>query len=296
MSYYVRFNYIENVKKDKVLDTVLQLKREILNNYQKIIEDNLGYRPSFINDAEYNYNDLRDYYKDYGNYTLNNKWLLSLFSLKIIYYPQYEILSFMSQDDDLNKKFPYVEFQNSSDQDYDKSLYHGFKFAEQIYNEIYSFGDEELTKLYMDISGDVLTTYDEYKENLQSDRNYYIQSLIYNKIEKMLDISRYLYARDTFDDENHYCLYFHFVEEQASFYIKLKQHFIPLLKREIEKNFDKEPINIHIENDEEVGECPCCHEIIQRKSNKSWCNKCMQLLKWDKNDKKEKENNNGSSN
>lgn len=220
MSHYLYLNFIENVENCDVLQKINEIKNAMIDNYKSIIDENFVYRPSHHSLDELKYTTYRDYRKDTLNYERNNNWLVKLFELKIIYYPKLKILAFNRNDFNFSKKYPYVQFQNSTDQDYSLEDYHGLKLAEPIFNKYHNMSVEEIKNIC------------EYFDD-ETELEYVKRSLAYKEIEEKLDISKYLYEKKNFENEDHQSLVVIPYPTTYVYYYEFEKYFNELMTKMI---------------------------------------------------------------
>lgn len=223
MSYYVRFNFIENVEVNDVLPTISKFKKFFNDNAEQIVKKRFDKRPSVYDEWGYEY--FSEFIKNTKLKNLNKAWLRQLFGVTFIYYPALKLLAFYTEADD-EFDCRYIEFQNSCDQDYPLDYYTGISFAEKMYQEVFN-GDKCKSKDWFDYICD--RSFDD-----DDELDYIKRNFVYDNIEKLLDIEKLLYhPSEDFDDENHYLIDVNKVGEIRL--VELNKYLNKLIKKEYEK-------------------------------------------------------------
>lgn len=189
MSYYIGVNFKELNENETVFDVFDKLKEIHLNKKEEILKENMIFIPSIyrfdIWEPKY-----QDWYKDTTSFEniyssainaiqlVDDKWLNNLFSLKIFYWKEYNLIGVTSPLTRLDG-FKYIDFQDSADQDYELEYWKGIHMFEEVVEQEKTLTIDMLKK-------------DTYYED-GDDKDYYHRTWIYNTIWKKLDLDAWCY-------------------------------------------------------------------------------------------------------
>lgn len=195
MSDWIRMSFKE-ISKDKLLDYCIQLGREMIGSADEIIKKNVYYIPSIrlnisdVSDKEYRVN-WRE---------ADRNWLYQLFSINLVYWEKYSLLGIVGTiPEAVRNRLTTIEFQNSTDQNYDYDSWHGINYFEAIVKKIMQ-ADAKTVALYLNQGNSI--DYDE--EDIKKDIEYYRKTAIYDVIYKTLELHEWLWKRK--GNFNSFCL------------------------------------------------------------------------------------------
>lgn len=185
MSYYFKLTFWKE-KPEDVLDTCLSIANfyKDRDNARFYISENLMYAPTNV------YNYMIESSREAKIMRLaDEEWLYHLFNFKFIYWPQYKLMAMVGTrpliPELIKKKATTIEFQNSTDQDYELGTWidvHAFRpIVDQLMNQ-------HLTK------NQIKHLDKRYIESRYSDKveEYDLRSSVYNHIFNMLELEKWM--------------------------------------------------------------------------------------------------------
>lgn len=180
MSYYLKVNFISNVKENEIYDYIRKEIEYQKENMQKKIDRNI--ENVILRFDIPDIKEIRKFYNKFG-FILQNKFIF-----KVIYYPEYNLLGFIGDVENGNK----IEFQNSTDQNYALDYYKGIDCIQDIVDKYKHISEKELLKIYIEDN----------RDSNDCNFEYYRRTYCYEEIMKRLDIETYLYKTDDFIKKN----------------------------------------------------------------------------------------------
>ena len=183
MSYWFRMHFAE-VEEKLLLDFCIKLSRACVEEADEIIMDNAHYIPSIqhsfglLEESEY-----RENWRE-----ADRNWLYNLFSNKFVYWPDKGLVGVVGNLPSKIGKYLVedlvtIEFQNSTDQNYDYEYWYGINYFEEI-TELLKTGTTEWTLSYLNEGKVACYTLEDITEDIE----YYRKSAIYNSIYHSLDL------------------------------------------------------------------------------------------------------------
>lgn len=193
MSYHaeISFKHIESIT--ELCTFISTLKQEISKNFNTIAENKYCYCP-FVNltkdDLQKEYFDISFDKKYHEIYRAAEYWFERVFKYRWCYIKEWKLLGIYGVPECIQSLFDgTVYFQNSTDQDYEKSEYNGIKEFEDIFDLWHKFPDEMIIEAYK-IKNKLSD--EEIEEDLEYiDYDYYRRSLAYNEIWSYIEYSLY---------------------------------------------------------------------------------------------------------
>lgn len=180
MSDWVRIHFKE-IPKGDLLDYCISLSRNMVSSAEEIIKKNIYYIPSIRLCANFD-TDL-DYKANWREADRN--WLYHLFSIHIVYWEKYNLLGVIGETpENMSKEFVTIEFQNSTDQNYDYNEWSGISYFENVVKRL-EHADANMVSSYgYDI------------DDINKDIDYFRKTAVYSTIHKELDIHNWLWKRE----------------------------------------------------------------------------------------------------
>lgn len=153
----------------------------MINSAEEIIKKNIYYIPSIRLCANVD-TDL-DYKANWREADRN--WLYHLFSIHIVYWEKYNLLGVIGEiPENINKELVTIEFQNSTDQNYDYNEWSGISYFENVVKRL-EHADANMVSSYgYDI------------DDINKDIDYFRKTAVYSTIHKELDIHNWLWKRE----------------------------------------------------------------------------------------------------
>lgn len=213
MSYYLKVNFISNVKQDEVYDYIRKEIEYQKENMQKKIDKNIENVIMHFDIPDIK--EIRKFYTKFGFILQSN------FIFEVIYYPKYNLLGFIGDVENGNK----IEFQNSTDQNYDFDYYKGIDYIQDIVDKYKHISEKELLKIYIEDNKNS----NDY--NFEYDRRTYC----YKEIMERLDIESYLYKIEDFI-KKHKFLRINVIETRDDEF-----NFHTCIRKSIKDWYDKNP-------------------------------------------------------
>lgn len=185
MSYYLNLSFCKRLIDDSnIYEELKRVANLQKNNIDKVVKSIIGYLPNYMSSLIANKKlNMLDFITPENQYML-----VDAFTVKFLYWKKFKLLAIVGPIDDNN--YYNVEFYNNTDQDVELSTWSCLQVeadCRKLFNDIIQSTVNE-TNL-----ADVLKEYEDFEE---SDLEYKKRSYVYNKIEQLLEIKRYLYDSD----------------------------------------------------------------------------------------------------
>ena len=185
MSYYLNLSFCKRLIDDSnIYEELRRIANLQKNSVDKVIKSVIGYLPNYTSSLL-----AKKSLNMFEFITPENQYmLLDAFTVKFLYWKKFKLLAVVGPIDDNN--YYNVEFYNNTDQDVELSTWSCLQVeadCRKLFNDIIQSTVNE-TNL-----ADVLKEYEDFEE---SDLEYKKRSYVYNKIEQLLEIKRYLYDSD----------------------------------------------------------------------------------------------------
>lgn len=149
MSYWCEINFKKMEEKD-IIPFLRSLKKRLVFDFSEIANDNYVYCPfvkKHLFDLPENCSDLMINERDLFNTSSN--WACSLFTFRYFYDTEYHLLGVFGVPNVVKDLFDTsIEFQDSSDQDYEASHWYGVKEFEEIYGKWITKDVDEIKEIY----------------------------------------------------------------------------------------------------------------------------------------------------
>lgn len=184
MSYWYEINFKKMEEKD-VIPFLRRLKKRLVFDFSEIAKDNYIYCPfvkKHLLDLPQEYSDLVN--KEPDVFNASNNWACNLFTFRYFYDTEYHLLGVFGVPNAVKDLFDAsIEFQNSSDQDYESSHWHGVKDFEKTYEQWITKDVDEIKKIYNE-KYKPLTFDEEYPDPVKASEKlaYYRKSFAYEEI------------------------------------------------------------------------------------------------------------------
>lgn len=184
MSYWYEINFKKMEEKD-VIPFLRRLKKRLVFDFSEIAKDNYIYCPfvkKHLLDLPQEYSDLVN--KEPDVFNASNNWACNLFTFRYFYDTEYHLLGVFGVPNVVKDLFDAsIEFQNSSDQDYESSHWHGVKEFEKTYEQWITKDVDEIKKIYNE-KYKPLTFDEEYPDPVKASEKlaYYRKSFAYEEI------------------------------------------------------------------------------------------------------------------
>lgn len=184
MSYWYEINFKKMEEKD-VIPFLRRLKKRLVFDFSEIAKDNYIYCPfvkKHLLDLPQEYSDLVN--KEPDVFNASNNWACNLFTFRYFYDTEYHLLGVFGVPNAVKDLFDAsIEFQNSSDQDYESSHWHGVKEFEKTYEQWITKDVDEIKKIYNE-KYKPLTFDEEYPDPVKASEKlaYYRKSFAYEEI------------------------------------------------------------------------------------------------------------------
>lgn len=145
MSYSCEISF-KQISGDDVYEFLQKFKKENINHLEEIAEDNFIYSP--ISKKIFKYDDLKEIPDALKTET--EEWAKNnIFKFRWFYNKELQLLGVYSVHKSVQYLFDKtVYFQNSSDQDYERSDWEGIKIFENIFDKWINTSVEDIKKLY----------------------------------------------------------------------------------------------------------------------------------------------------
>ncbi len=184
MSYWCEINFKKMEEKD-VIPFLRRLKKRLVFDFSEIAKDNYIYCPfvkKHLLDLPQEYSDL--VIKEPDVFNASNNWACNLFSFRYFYDTEYHLLGVFGVPNAVKDVFDAsIEFQNSCDQNYVASHWHGVKEFEKIYEKWIIKDVNEIKEIYNEKYSPF--TFDkEYPDTVKASKQlaYYRKSFAYEEI------------------------------------------------------------------------------------------------------------------
>ncbi|WP_097006703.1 hypothetical protein [Lacrimispora amygdalina] len=188
MSYWFRMHFAE-VEEKQFLDFCIKLNRACIEEADEIIMDNAHYIPSIqhsfglLEESEY-----RENWRE-----ADRNWLYNLFSNKFVYWPDKGLVGAVGNfPSKIEKDLVTIEFQNSTDQNYDYEYWSGISYFEEI-TKLLKTGTTECILSHLNKGSVSAACYT--LEEITEDIDYYKKSAVYNSIYNSLDLDNWLWNK-----------------------------------------------------------------------------------------------------
>lgn len=188
MSYWFRMHFAE-VEEKQLLDFCIKLSSACIEKADEIIMDNAYYIPSIqhsfglLEESEY-----RENWRE-----ADRNWLYNLFSNKFVYWSDKGLLGIVGNlPSRTEKDLVTIEFQNSTDQNYDYEYWSGISYFEEM-TELLKTGTTEWILTHLNKGGMPETCYT--LEEIIKDIEYYRKSAVYKSIYNSLDLDNWLWKK-----------------------------------------------------------------------------------------------------
>lgn len=149
MSYWCEINFKKMEEKD-VIPFLRRLKKRLVFDFSEIAKDNYMYCPfvkKHLLDLPQKCSDLLIEEPDV--FSESDNWVRNLFTFRYFYDTEYHLLGIFGVPDSVKDLFDAsIEFQDSCDQDYEASHWHGVKEFEEIYGKWITKDVGEIKEIY----------------------------------------------------------------------------------------------------------------------------------------------------
>lgn len=185
MSYYLNLSFCKRLIDDSnIYEELRRIASLQKNNVDEVVKSIIGYLPNYMSSLIANKKlNMLDFITPENQYML-----IDAFTVKFLYWKKFKLLAIVGPIDDDN--YYNVEFYNNTDQDVELSTWSCLQVeadCRKLFNDIIQSTVNE-TNL-----ADVLKEYEDFEE---ADLEYKKRSYVYNQIEQLLEIKRYLYDSD----------------------------------------------------------------------------------------------------
>lgn len=187
MSEWITISF-KDIQKDSLMDYCIELGKRIMESADELIKENIYYIPSIrLNISEDMEKDYRVNWRE-----ADRNWLYKLFSVNIIYWEKYELLGIVGEiPKGIKETLTTIDFQNSSDQDYDYDYWHGVHFFEDVLEKL-EHADINTIFSYLNKNGN-----DRYDiTDIEENPDYYGKLAVYDTIYNALDIHKWLWTKE----------------------------------------------------------------------------------------------------
>lgn len=150
MSYWCEINFKKMEEKD-IIPFLRSLKKRLVFDFSEIAKDNYVYCPfvkKHLFDLPEKYSDL--VIKEESDvFNASYNWACNLFAFRYFYDTEYHLLGVFGVPNAVKDLFDAsIEFQDSCDQDYEASHWHGVKEFEEIYGKWITKDVGEIKEIY----------------------------------------------------------------------------------------------------------------------------------------------------
>lgn len=186
MSYWFRMNFKE-IEEKNLLDFCIMVSEECKKAATEILINNKFYIPSIANDFdEINNHEYRRKWREIDRY-----WLYSLFAIRYVYWRDKKLLGIIGEiPEKIKDTLTSIEFQNSTDQDYDYEEWYGINYFEEIVRKLKD-ADAADVAFYLSKERDSYN-----KDEVAEDLEYYRKTAIYEIIYNSLELDRWLWNKE----------------------------------------------------------------------------------------------------
>lgn len=177
MSYWFRMNFKE-IEEKNLLDFCIMMSEECKKAATEILMNNKFYIPSIANNYDETSN--KEYRRNKWS-VIDRHWLYSLFTIQYIYWTDKKLLGIVGElPKSIKSALTTIEFQNSSDQDYEYDNWFGIKYFEKIVININHASAAQIACLMNDRT---IYTGDEIAGDLEYSRKTAVYKIIYESLE-----------------------------------------------------------------------------------------------------------------
>lgn len=193
MSYWCEINFKKMEEKD-IIPFFRRLKKRLVFDSSEIAKDNYIYCP-FVKkhylDLPQKCSDL--FIKEPDVFSESDDWARNLFTYRYFYDTEYHLLGVFGVPNAVKDLFDAsIEFQDSCDQDYEASHWHGVKEFEKIYEQWITKDVDEIKKIYNEKYEPFIFD-EEYPDPIKASKQlaYYKKSFAYEEIWKRYEDALY---------------------------------------------------------------------------------------------------------